>query len=331
MKRIICLALCAMAAVLACACNNQGASPTTPTQVQQDETVAQQTPDSVAPTESSGSLSLKGFINTFDTTPKIEEQQNIYEDSNMSVSLKGIDYTAVSGPVLKLAISNKTDKDVVVQSPYSIVNGYMITPDINSTIAASKSADCSLTLRYFNLAISNITSLKKIEFALRLVDSKSYNPIVTTDLISVETSANQDEEVACDESGQVAYDDNDIKIILKGVNTDRAYSDGAELMVYMYNGTDKSITVRAEDVIVNGYDMTSAMSSTILPDKRAVDVVTFYKLDMEEHAIEEIDNVKVSFTIKDTETWETIDSTDLISVTLPEKSTESASEDQKTK
>ena len=52
---------------------------------------------------------------------------------------------------------------------------------------------------------------------------------------------------------------------------------------------------------------------------------------MEEHDIEEIDNVKVSFTIKDTENWETIDSTELISVTLPEKSTETASEDQKTK
>lgn len=330
MKRIICLALCALAALLVCACDQQKDAPT-PTQMQQDETVAQQTPDSVAPTESSGSLSLKKFINTFDTTPKVKEQQDLYDDNNMSVSLKGIDYTAVSGPVLKLTITNKTDKEVVVQSPYSIVNGYMITPEANCTIAASKSTDCSLTLRYFNLAISNITSIKTIDFALKFVDAKSYNPIAISDLISVQTSANQDEEVVCDESGQVAYDKDDIKIILKGVNTDRAYSDGAELMVYMYNGTDKSITVRAEDVIVNGYDMTSAMSRTILPDKRAVDVVTFYKLDMEEHDIEEIDNVKVSFTIKDTENWETIDSTELISVTLPEKSTETASEDQKTK
>ena len=44
-----------------------------------------------------------------------------------------------------------------------------------------------------------------------------------------------------------------------------------------------------------------------------------------------IDSIKVSFTIKDADNWETIDSTDLISVTLPEKSTEPASEDQKTK
>jgi hypothetical protein len=188
-----------------------------------------------------------------------------------------------------------------------------------------------MILPYFNLAISEVRSLQKIEFVLRIVEAKTYEPITKTDLITVTTTAKQEPQPDCDDNGQTAYDKNDVKIILKGVNTDRAYSDGAELMVYMYNGTDKSITVRAEDVIVNGYDMTSAMSRTILPDKRAVDVVTFYKLDMEEHDIEEIDNVKVSFTIKDTENWETIDSTELISVTLPEKSTEAASEDQKTK
>lgn len=327
MKRVICLALCAIAALLACACDDQEVS-STPTQVQQEETLPQQTPDSVAPTEDGDTLSLKNYINSFDTTPTIVEEKKIYDDNNLSVTLKGIDYSAVSGPELQLTIENKINKEIVVQSPYSIVNGFMITPEMNAKIAASKSEDCTLTLRYFNLAISNITSLKKIEFALRLVESDSYNPITTTDLITVETTANQEEDAEYDESGQVAYDDNDIKIIFKGVNTDRAYSDGAELMVYMYNGTDKKIAVRTENVIVNGYDMTSAMNSTILPDKRAVDVVTFYKLDMEEYDIEEIDSIKVSFTIKDADNWDTIDSTELISVTLPEKATEAASADE---
>lgn len=329
MKRIICLALCALAALLACACGNTKDS--TPTQAPQEETQAQQTPDSVPPTEDDNSLSLKKFINSFDKKPTVAEQKKLYDDENLTVSVKGIDYAAVSGPQLQLNIQNKSNKEIVAQSPYSIVNGYMITPELNGKIAAAKSADCSLTLPYFKLAISSINSVKKVEFAIRLVDAKSYNPIATTDLITVETSAKQDEEVECDESGQVAYDKDDIKIIFKGVNTDRAYSDGAELMVYMYNGTDQKIAVRAKDVVVNGYTMTSAMNSTILPDKRAVDVVTFYKLDMEEHDIEDIDSIKVSFTIKDADNWETIDSTDMISVTLPEKPTVTATVGETTK
>lgn len=329
MKRIICLALCALAALLACACGNTKDS--TSTQAPQEETQAQQTPDSVPPTEDGNSLSLKKFISSFDKKPEVAEQKKLYEDENLSVSVKGIDYTAVSGPQLQLNIENRSNKEIVAQSPYSIVNGYMITPELNGKIAAAKSADCSLTLPYFKLAIANITSIKKVEFAVRLVDAKTYNPITTTDLITVETSAKQDEEVECDESGQVAYDKDDIKIIFKGVNIDRAYSDGAELMVYMYNGTDQKIAVRAKDVVVNGYTMTSAMNSTILPNKRAVDVVTFYKLDMEEHDIVDIDSIKVSFTIKDADNWETIDSTDMISVTLPEKPTEAATVGETTK
>lgn len=329
MKRIICLALCALAALLACACGNTKDS--TPTQAPQEETQAPQTPDSVPPTEDGNSLSLKKFISSFDKKPEVAEQKKLYEDENLSVSVKGIDYTAVSGPQLQLNIENRSNKEIVAQSPYSIVNGYMITPELNGKIAAAKSADCSLTLPYFKLAIANITSIKKVEFAVRLVDAKTYNPITTTDLITVETSAKQDEEVECDESGQVAYDKDDIKIIFKGVNIDRAYSDGAELMVYMYNGTDQKIAVRAKDVVVNGYTMTSVMNSTILPNKRAVDVVTFYKLDMEEHDIVDIDSIKVSFTIKDADNWETIDSTDMISVTLPEKPTESATVGETTK
>lgn len=329
MKRIICLALCALAALLACACGNTKDS--TPTQAPQEETQAPQTPDSVPPTEDGNSLSLKKFISSFDKKPEVAEQKKLYEDENLSVSVKGIDYTAVSGPQLQLNIENRSNKEIVAQSPYSIVNGYMITPELNGKIAAAKSADCSLTLPYFKLAIANITSIKKVEFAVRLVDAKTYNPITTTDLITVETSAKQDEEVECDESGQAAYDKDDIKIIFKGVNIDRAYSDGAELMVYMYNGTDQKIAVRAKDVVVNGYTMTSAMNSTILPNKRAVDVVTFYKLDMEEHDIVDIDSIKVSFTIKDADNWETIDSTDMISVTLPEKPTEAATVGETTK
>ncbi len=329
MKRIICLALCALAALLACACDNTKDS--TPTQAPQEETQAQQTPDSVPPTEDGNSLSLKKFINSFDKKPTVAEQKKLYDDENLSVTVKGIDYTAVSGPQLQLNIENKSNKEIVAQSPYSIVNDYMITPELNSKIAVAKSADCTLTLPYFKLAISGITSIKKVEFAVRLVDAKTYNPITTTDLIAVETSAKQDEEVECDESGQVAYDKDDIKIIFKGVNIDRAYSDGAELMVYMYNGTDQKIAVMAKDVVVNGYTMTSAMNSTILPNKRAVDVVTFYKLDMEEHDIVDIDSIKVSFTIKDADNWETIDSTDMISVTIPEKPTAAATVNETTK
>ena len=321
MKRLFCLVLCTLTAVLACACGSEEAA--TPTQASPETAAQEQTEESAVPTEGSDTLSLKSFISSFDTTPTAEEK-TIYEDKDLTVTVTGIDYATVSGPSLQFSLESRYGKDVIVQSPYAVVNGYMVSPEMNAEVPAGKTVNGALTIPYFNLAISEITSLQKIEFALRIVEAKSYEPITKTELLTVTTTAKQESESACDESGQTAYDDHDIKIVLKGVNTDRAYSAGAELIVYMVNGTDGSIAVRTGDVIVNGYDMTSAMNRTILPDKKAVDVVTFYTLDMEEYGIDEIDSVKVSFEIKDADSWDTIDSTGLISVELPEKPTEAA-------
>ena len=322
MKKIICLMLCALSMTLMCACDKGGDAAPTEAEI---ETAVQQTDAPATPDQSSDTLGLKSFIAGFDTTPTVEEKV-LYEENDLTVKVIGLDYTAISGPGVKLEIENGSNKDIIIQSPYAVVNDFMISPEMNLSAVAGKSAVGTLTLPYFSLAISEITSLKHIEFALRIVEAKSYEPIFKTELLSVTTSSEQDTESAYDDSGQIAYDDNDIKIVLKGVNTDRAYSDGAELMVYLYNGTDRNIAVRTGDVIVNGCDMTSAMNCTVLPDKRAVDVVVFYTLDMEEFGIDEIDSVKVSFEIKDAENWETIDSTGLISVDLEQTPAEADAE-----
>lgn len=320
MKKIICLLLCALAAITVCACgkdNTQTATEaaTEPAQVQ----------ETTAATPDESGISLKSFIASFDKTPTVEETV-VFEGKDIKITLTEIDYSPISGPGLKFKIESACNKGVIIQSPYAVVNGYMVSPEMNVEVPEGKTVTGTLILPYFNLAISEITSLQKIEFVLRIVEAKTYEPITKTDLITVTTSAKQGEQTICDENGQIAYEDNDIRIVLKGVNTDRAYSDGAELMVYMYNGTDKNIAIRTGDVIVNGCNMTSAMNCTLLPGKHAVDVVTFYTLDMEEFGIDEIDSVKVSFEIKDADSWDTIDSTDLINVELKQKATEAATE-----
>lgn len=310
MKRILCLALCAVMAVAVSACNDNADSPTQPV------TEAQAT-DAPAPTETDDGLSLKDFIAGFDTEPQIENQ-TIYADQHLSVMVNDIDYTAASGPQLRLTVNNSFDRDIIVQAPYVAVNGYMISAEMNIEISGGKSADGTLTLPYYYLAMSDVDSLNRIELTLRVAEAESYNPLFTSKLLSVKTAAAPEKNTGCDDSGQIAYDGNDIKVVIKGLNTDRGFSDGAQLIVYMYNGTDRSIDILTGTVRVNGYDLTSVMNRVILPEKHAVDAVTFYDLDMEEYNIVEIDSIEVSFEIKDAETWEDIASTDVIRIT-PER------------
>ena len=318
MKRIICLALCAAVAIFACACDDSksGSTPDSGT-----EAVTETAAETVAPTRQMGRRGLKSFIKRFDPSATVEEKI-VYKDADIEVKVLGIDYSPAAGPELMLSFKNNFGKDITVQAPYAVVNGYMVKPDMSVEIPYAKSGTGSLALPYHYLAMADITTLKEIEFSLRVVESKSYNPICKTDLISVKTSAEQKDTSACDDSGQTVYDDNGIKIVIKGVSATHVTSDGSELLVYMYNGTDRAIAVQTGDVKVNGYDMTSAMNRSVLPDKRAVDTVTLYAQDLDEHSIDEIDSIKVSFEIKDADSWETIDSTDLISVELKAPATE---------
>ncbi len=310
MKRMICLILCMLTALSIAACGDEKA-PAVTEPSPQAETVAAATFD-----EADKNAALKSFIARFDDTPTVGDKL-VYKDANITVNAHGINYAPIAGPELHLTIDNNFGKDITVQAPYAVVNGYMISPELSMDIPSGKSANGNLRLPYFNLGIADITCIRTIEFSLRVVETKSYDPIYTSDVLSVVTSAaSPNAEDDCDESGQVAYDKNDLKIILKGVNTDRPYSDGAELTVYMYNGTDRSIAIQTDDVTVNGYDMTSVLNRTLLPGRRSVDVVTFYKMDMDEYGIDEIDSVKLSFEMKDAESWETIDTTGSISVEL---------------
>ena len=317
MKRIICLALCALMAILVCACDDSSVGSTADTAATAAAVAtADKATETVKPAaQKSGRVGLKDFIKRFNTTVTAEEKI-VYKDADFEVKLLGIDYSSASGPALKLSFKNNFGKDITIQAPYAVVNGYMITPDMSVEVPYAKSGAGSLSLPYYYLSMAGITTLREIEFSLRVVDSKSYNPIFKTDMISVKTSAADTEEPECDESGQVVYDDNDVKIVIKGITATHVTSDGSELVVYMYNGTDKTIAVQTDDVKVNGCDMTSVMNRTILPGKRAVDAVVFYAQDLDEQDIDEIDSVKVSFQIKDADTRETIDSTDLISVEL---------------
>ena len=119
-----------------------------------------------------------------------------------------------------------------------------------------------------------------------------------------------------DDKGQIAYEDKDIKIVLKGIDDSRRFSDSIVLVVYLYNGTDKNVCIQTGEIRVNGYDMTSALTATLLPGKHAVDVVEFFDMDLEEYAIDEIDSIDLNFKIIDESNWQMIAETDPVSVAL---------------
>ena len=323
MKRMLCLFLCILTAAVFCACSDEPAEPTS------GETAAVE-PATEDNADTDLTSAAKTFLERFDDTPTVGDKL-IYQDENITVTVHGINYAPIAGPELHLTIENHLPTDITVQSPYAVVNDCMLTPELSIDVPSGKSANGNMTLSYTALAYADIYCIKNIDFALRAVETKNYNPLLTTELISLKTSAADatPSEAAVEPQigGQVAYDDKDLRILFKNPQYDPKKPDAllspiynadgdALLLVDIENNTDRAVAVRTDDVTVNGYEITSVMNRTVLPGKRAVVAVTFYRMDLDEFDIDTIDSVKMSFQIKDSETWETIDATDMIAVKL---------------
>ena len=328
MRRFLCFAIAAMLMLSLAACTEEPVKPTT-----EPDTTAAITESAVstaAPTEEEtiGShevLSLT-FINTFDQNPSIEEQ-SIYEKDGVSVKATAIRYDTVHGPQIVFSVKNDTENDLLIQNRYTTVNGFMMKPEINAKIPKKKTTECEMSLPYIDLAMADIHSLNTVEFSLRLLDSKTYQELDVTDIVKLKLQNTSGPQAAYDVSGQTAYDKDGVKVVLQGIKKDTLFESSCVLMVYMENHTGRTVCIKNKKLTVNGYDITTSMTSTILPDQRAVDKIELYDQDLEEYGITTIDSVKVSFEIYDYEDWKLIADSKDVSAEIPtEPATEAPTE-----
>ena len=188
--------------------------------------------------------------------------------------------------------------------------------EFNLSVNAGETAEGEVTFPYTALALAGQNVIAEAELSLQLVDCKSYEVLTDCAPAVITTTAAADFEPVYDDDGQLVWDDKGIRIVLKGVDTERRISDSIVMKVYLYNGYERAVSVQTASVAVNGYEMTSTMTTTVLPGRHAVDVVTFFDPDLEEHDIQTIETVELIFKILDEETWDVLAQTELISAEL---------------
>ena len=308
MKRVLCfLIAAALMALTAC-----GDGTTAPTDGTAAETSAATDAYTTTPDEG---FDLSDFIEGFDREPTMEAQP-VCELGGVSVTAEGVTYDPITGPIIMLAVDNTTERDVLIQTDLAVVNGYMTEVECDFEVEAEKSLTGELAIPYTSLALAGVDELAEIGFTLRILDAESFEVIAESEAVELTTSAKASYEPSFDESGQLAYEGGDVKIILRGIDESGMLTDADALIVYMYNGSDKAVTVQAHNVTVNGFELTGAMNTVILPGKRAVDTVDFFRLELDEYGIASIDTVELSFRILDNSTWETIAESGVISVDI---------------
>lgn len=243
------------------------------------------------------------------------EETVLIDEGGVKITAKSLSMDEIFGAELKLLIENNSGKDLTIQCRNASVNGYMVETMMSVDIADGKKANDAITFMDSDFAACGITDVADMEFAFHMFTTDDWETYLDTAQIQLKTSIAETYEYTFDDSGDVAYDTNGIKVIIKGLAEDASIF-GPSIVVYIENNTNKAFTVQSRDVSINGFMVDAVFSCDVMPGKKAVDTVTFLSSELEENEITAIEDVELSFHIFDTESWDGIVDTDVVSISF---------------
>ncbi len=242
------------------------------------------------------------------------EETVLVDESGVKIIAKSLNMGALFGTEIKLLIENNSGKDLTVQTRDVSVNGYMVETMLSADVANGKKANDDITLMSSDLEACGITNIADIELSFYIRTTDDFKKYLETDPIKLKTSIADTYKYTFDDSGDIAYNENGIKIVIKGLDNSSIL--GPSLVVYIENNTDSAFVVQNENVSINGFMIDSIFSCDVLPEKKAVDSITFLNSALEENDITSIENVELSFHVFDPNNFDTIVDTEAIKITF---------------
>lgn len=326
MKRIITFIIAAAIIATMTAC---GGTPTDDlqepvevlTETDGNETEESDEPENDPPEEQD----LLGETQTGETEDENQEQQEapentvtieekvLVDEAGVKITAKGLNEYGIFGPEVKLLIENNSGKDLTFQCRDTSVNGYMVQNMMSVDVVDGKKANDALYLMSSDLEMCGIDQIADIELSFHIFTTEDWEDYLDTQMIKIETSIASEYEYGFDDSGDLAYEENGMKVVIKGLSENSSII-GPGIIVYIENNSDKDITVQTRDVSINGFMVETLFSTDVLIGKHAVSAITFLSSELEENGITEIETVELSFHIFDSNEWETIADTEAITI-----------------
>lgn len=239
----------------------------------------------------------------------------LVDEAGVKITAKSLEVDEIFGPEVKLLIENNSGKDLTFQCGYATVNGYMVDTMMSVDVVNGKKANDSLTFMESDFEACGIDAIADMEIAFHIFDMAEWETYLDTDAIQIKTSIADTFEYTYDDSGDLAYEGNGVKIVVKGLAEDESIF-GPSIVVYIENTGDKDVTVQTRDVSINGFMVDAMFSCDVVAGKRAIDTITFMETDLEENEITAIEDVELSFHVFDMAEWETIVDTEVVNITF---------------
>lgn len=299
LKSTVFVAIFAISAILGAGCGNQTNSANNTDSIATSDSA--ETEEDTSPEETD---------NISEENVSISEQI-VFEQDGIKITATGLDVDSLFGVDVNFLIENNSDQNITVQDRGVSVNGYMVDTSMSADVVAGKKSNTSMTIMSSSLEKYGISVITDIEFSFHIFDS-DWETIADSEVISLLTSMNGSYVQEYDESGDVVYGDENVRIISKGIVEDDIW--GPEPVFFIENVSDVNLVVQVQDTSVNGFMISPTFSPEISANKRIICDMTFLSSELEENNIEEISVLETSFHIFTADDWETVMDTDPITI-----------------
>lgn len=238
------------------------------------------------------------------------DEQVLIDQNNIVITAKEYVSDSIWGDGVKVLLENNSDKDVMVSCNALIVNDYMITDLFVSEIAAGKKANDTIYISSSELEAAGIDIVGKIEIYFHVYDSSSYETILDSDCVTIQTSEYTNMDTTPNDLGSELYNEGGIRIVGKAVDENSFW--GTAVLLYCENTSSENVGISVDDMSINGFMISPFFSTIVYSGKKSIEDITIFSSDLEENGIESIEEVELKFHIYDANTYNTIKDTDPI-------------------
>lgn len=250
-------------------------------------------------------ITSKALQNAFAYSVSYFSDDSLYDQNGISIVSSALCVNKDDEAVLLLEIVNGSNETVDVTTSQVSVNGLGVYSGTWSVDMINPGKTCIATLSLSDMANGMLTEygvkeVGTVSLSMSFKNSDGNDISTPTDL----TITNPDAKVKFDSKGDEIYNDNDIRIISKGIVKDNSeYSDDLYLLLLVENNSANPIVL--DDVYdsfsINGYMMDASMDYTeVKNNTSSVVPIKLWSTYLEENDItspEEINSVEFSVEI----------------------------------
>lgn len=244
-----------------------------------------------------------------DTDFSMEEQTLLEHEG---VTVKAISWDSDTSS-LKVQAQNTSDQDYIIQFSNTSINNYMMEPIFSLNVNANSQAEKNAEFNPSDLSDCGIKNVAQIQMKVNLLDAISFDTLYSSDYATVQTAASMEEQ-SDNESGEVLYNQDGLKLISRGFIDDPDW--GKLWKVYISNDTDDDLVFYTPTITLNGNTLDVLFSVTVPAGKRAVGVMTIFQEDLDTYQIADIISASLTLQLQNPETFETLRTIENISLDI---------------